>query len=303
MSSRPSRLAAIGEALLVNIIWASSFVFVKMALRELGPLTIGGLRYFLGFAVLLPFLLRRARLTRLTARAWMRLLLLGVCAYTLGNGATFWALQYLPATTVSFLMSLVTLLVLFGGTLWLGEIPGPIQVVGVLVTLGGMALFFSGGIRAGEPLGLAIMSLGLLAFAAFGLLGRDSAREGETDTLTLTAIPLALGGGLLLLIALPLEGLPRASLPVWGLVLWLAAVNTALGYFIYNHALQTLRAFEMNLLLNLSPIWTALMSVVAFAERLTTCQWAAILIVMAGVGLVQVRRRQAPPHTPPLPPT
>lgn len=300
MSSRPSRLAAVGEALLVNIVWASSFVFVKIALRELGPLTIGGLRYFLGFVVLLPFLLRRAPLARLTVRAWMRLLILGVCAYTLGNGATFWALQYLSATTVSFLMSLVTLLVLFGGVIWLREIPGPLQVVGVLVALGGMALFFSGGLRAGEPLGLVIAALGLLAFAAFGLLGRDSAREGETDTLTLTAIPLALGGGLLLLIALPLEGLPRASLPVWGLVLWLAAVNTALGYFIYNHALQTLQAFEMNLLLNLSPIWTALMSALAFTERLTDRQWAAILIVIAGVGLVQVPRRQATPRTPPL---
>ncbi|MEZ0395373.1 MAG: DMT family transporter [Anaerolineales bacterium] len=301
MSSRPSRLAAVGEALLVNFIWASSFVLVKIALQDFGPLTLGGLRYFLGFVVLIPFLAARVRLLRLSGRTWKRLLILGVCAYTLGNGTTFWALQSLSATTVSLLMSLVTLLVLLGGTVWLGEIPTPLQVVGVVVTLGGMVLFFSGGIRASEPLGLAVMFLGLLAFAAFGLLGRDSARAGETDSLTLTAIPLALGGGLLLLIALPLEGWPRAPLPVWGLVLWLAAVNTALGYLIYNHALQTLPAFEMNLLLSLSPIWTALMSALVFAEQLTGHQWTAILIVIGGVGLVQMRPKPPCSHTPPLP--
>ena len=41
------RVAAIIEALLATIIWASSFVLVKMILPDIGPLTIAGLRYFL----------------------------------------------------------------------------------------------------------------------------------------------------------------------------------------------------------------------------------------------------------------
>jgi len=54
---RSGRAVAIIEALLATFIWASSFVFVKMILPDVGPLTIAGLRYFLGFLFLLPFMI------------------------------------------------------------------------------------------------------------------------------------------------------------------------------------------------------------------------------------------------------
>lgn len=290
MIAKPSYPLAILEAVFVNIIWASSFIFVKLLLKDLGPLTIGGLRYFIGFLVLLPFMLRKGRLDALPRRMWLCLLLIGLSAYTIGNGAMFWSLKYLPATTVSFMMSMITLLVLFGSILWLKEIPTRLQTVGILVTLGGTALFFLVGLKPGEPLGMAILSIGLISFTLFGVLGREAARGQKVDTLSLTAIPLALGGGLLLLVALPLEGLPHASPGTWGLVLWLAAVNTALGYILYNHALQVLTAFEMNVMLNLSPLWTALMAWFLLSERLLLWQWIGMVIVVVGVALVQRRQ-------------
>jgi drug/metabolite transporter (DMT)-like permease len=294
MQKKPSYPLAILEAALVNLIWASSFIFVKLLLEDLGPLTIGGLRYFIGFLVLLPFMLRRGRPPfALSRRIWLRLFLIGVSAYTIGNGAMFWSLKYLPATTVSFMMSVITLLVLFGGILWLKEIPSRLQTAGILVTLAGMVLFFSIGLKPGEPLGMIILGLGLLSFTLFGVLGREAARGQKVDTLSLTAIPLALGGGLLLLIALPLEGLPRASAGTWGLVLWLAAVNTALGYILYNHALQVLTAFEMNVMLNLSPLWTALLAWFLLGERLSSWQWVGMVVVIVGVVLVQRRQLNA----------
>ncbi|MFH1907665.1 MAG: EamA family transporter, partial [Chloroflexota bacterium] len=231
-------------------------------------------------------------LDALPRRMWLRLLLIGLSAYTIGNGAMFWSLKFLPATTVSFMMGMITLFVLFGSVLWLREIPTRLQTIGILVTLGGTAMFFSIGLKPGEPLGVAILSIGLIAFTLFGVLGRDVARGQKVDTLALTAIPLALGGGLLLLIALPLEGLPHASPQTWGLVLWLAVINTALGYILYNHSLQVLTAFEMNVMLNLSPVLTAIMGWFLLNERLTVLQWIGMVVVILGVALVQRPRRR-----------
>lgn len=293
MPRRPSRPLALLEALLVSMVWASSFILVKIALAELGPLTIGGLRYFLGFTCLLPFLRRRS--FSLARAQWLRMAILGFSSYTLANGAMFWALRYLPATTGSFLMSLITVTVLFGGALWLREIPNRLQTLGICIVLAGMALFFSPGLKPGEPVGLAILILSLFGFTLFGLLSRVAAVDRQVDTLTLTALPLAIGGGLLLAIAVPLEGLPGASPRTWGLVLFLAAVNTALGYVLYNHSLQTLQAFEMNVLLNLSPIWTALLGWILLAEVLTGPQWAGMFVVFVGVLLVQKRNYKKRP--------
>jgi drug/metabolite transporter (DMT)-like permease len=169
----------------------------------------------------------------------------------------------------------------------LREIPNLLQVVGILITLGGITLFFSPGLKAGEPLGLAIFAIALLGFTLFGLLSRVIARDHQIDTLSLTAFPLAIGGGLLLAVAIPLEGIPVASLQTLGLVLFLAAINTALGYILYNHAMQSLRAFEMNLLLNLSPIWTALLGWWLLGENLVIQQWTGILVVIVGILLAQ----------------
>jgi len=292
MPHQPTRPLALLEALLVSMVWGSSFIFVKIALTELGPLTIGGLRYFLGFACLLPFLRRHS--FALTRAQWLQMVLLGLSAYTLANGALFWALRFLPATTGSFLMSLITVTVLMGGVIWLREIPNRVQVIGILTVLAGMSLFFSSGLKPGEPHGLAIFALALLGFTLFGLLSRVAAIERQVDTLTLTALPLAIGGGLLLALAIPLEGIPSASPRIWGLVLLLAAINTAFGYVLYNHALQALQAFEMNVLLNLTPIWTALLGWLLLDEILIVSQWIGIFAVMGGIMLAQGRNKKRP---------
>ena len=57
-----------------------------------------------------------------------------------------------------------------------------------------MALFFVPGIDAGAGRGLPILALGILAFGIFGLLGRSLARDRQVDSLTLTTVPLAVGG-------------------------------------------------------------------------------------------------------------
>jgi drug/metabolite transporter (DMT)-like permease len=289
MKSKPSYYLAVVEAVFINIIWASTFIFVKLALKDLGPLTIGGIRYFLGFLILLPFILRSKKRPTFSRAAWIQLFLIGFSSYTLANSAMFWSLLYLPATTVSFLLGMTTLLVFFGGVIWLKEIPSRLQTAGIIITLVGTGMFFSEGLKPGEPLGIVIMGIALLCFTLFGILGRNTARAQTVDTLSLTAYPLAIGGGILLLIAIPFEGIPTASIQTWGLMLWLAAINTSLAYILYNHSLQVLTAFQMNVMLNLAPIWTAIMGWFFLNEHLKLLQFIGMVVVMLGVGLVQRR--------------
>lgn len=295
-----SRLRAVGAGLLVCVIWASSFVFVKMGLVYLKPLTLAGLRYFTAFLLLLPLMARRGGrggatppLRGLAAGYWGRLFIIGLCAYTIGNGTLFWGLQYLSATTGSFLLTLVPIPILFLGILRLKEMPTWWQIVGLLVTMGGGWLFFSTGMGAGEPLAVAVVGSGLLAFAVFGILGREVAKAQQVPTVALTAIPLGFGGGLVLLLALIVEGMPSFSLAGLGIVLWLAAINTALAYLLYNHALRTLTALEMNVLLNLSPLGTATLAALLLREQMVTVQWIGIVVLILGVSVVQWGGRRA----------
>ena len=279
---------ALLEASLTMAIWGSSFVVAKVGLREIGPLTLAGLRYFVAFLMLLPFLPRRfAAHGRPSPGLMRRLALLGISAYLVGNGCFFLALQIVPSTTVSFLMGLIPLLVLAGSLFWLKENPTWWQAIGMVICLVGTGLFFTPGIQTQSWRGIPILGVGILGFGVFGLLSRSIARERKVDSLTLTAIPLAIGGGALLVVAIPMEGLPHLTVSGVGIVLLLALVNTAFAYLLYNHALQSLTALQMNLVLNLSPFVTALLAAGILGETLTPVQWAAMVVATVGAALAQ----------------
>jgi len=281
------------EALIVTMIWSSSFVVVKFGLETLGPLTIAGLRYSLGGIALAPLLLlNREKRKPIPKNLWPRLILIGISAYTIGNGALFWGLKYIPATTGSFLMGLIPLLVMIGGVLFLKEIPTKWQGFGVFVSLVGSVVFFSGGLKAGEPLGIAILAVGLIGFMAFSLLGRSIARERSLDTIVLTTVPLIIGGLTTVFLALVVEGVPQFTTRSLRVVAWLALVNTSLGYFLYNHALRGLTALEMNMVMNLTPLFTAFISWILLGERLGLLQGLGLVVMIVGVILVQRGRQK-----------
>jgi drug/metabolite transporter (DMT)-like permease len=291
-TAKPTRLIAIAEALIVNSIWASTFVLVKIGLNDLHPLTLSGLRYFGGFLLLLPLMPRSLNTARSwTPRLWLRLILIGVSMYTVGNGILFWGLQFMPATTGSFILNLLPLPVLFVGIVWLKEIPTRAQWVGIGVAVVGIACFFSPGLRAGDPVAIAIVILGLGSFVVFAVLGREVARDQQVDTLALTALPLAFGGGLALLVGLLIEGLPKFTTTSIVVVLWLALINTAFAYLLYNHSLQVLTAFEANLLTNLGPLITAPIAWIVLGETLQPIQIVGIVTLIIGVVLVEWRRQ------------
>jgi len=108
MEQRRKRVAAIGQMLIVVLIWSTSFVGVKVALRYTGPLTIAALRYFLAFLFLLPWLLvRRREFPHLPRAQWLRFSLMGIAQYTIGNGVLYIAMKTLSATTGSLVLCLL----------------------------------------------------------------------------------------------------------------------------------------------------------------------------------------------------
>lgn len=284
----PGRPLALAEAVLVAAIWASSFVGVKAALTYTGPLTVAGLRYFLAFLLLAPWLWSRR--VELSPRAWRRFTAIGLAQYTVGNGALFWSLQTLSATAGSLSLSLVPIVVLLAEAVWLRERPGALPTLGVVLSVGGSFLFFSPSVGPGDATALSILGVAILAFAVLPVVGREMARGREVGTVPLTAIPLGIGGGVLLVLALAAEGVPRMPLLGWGVILGLAAVNTAVAYLLYTHALRHLTATEANVILNLSPLGTAVIAWAALGERLQPVQVLAMAVVMVGVAMVQVRK-------------
>jgi drug/metabolite transporter (DMT)-like permease len=287
MSILSKRQIAYIQIFITAMLWGTTFVLVRMGLSDIGPLTLAGIRYTAAGLLLLPLLkLNGIQLMKYKDRFW-QLAVLGVLAFTLGNGFVSTALIYLPSTSVSLLTNLSAPIVLLLGVVWLNEKPRPIQLLGVMLALGGIFIYFSPSPVPFNNPGVIFLGASLFAFAFYSLLGRYLARSGEMPFLLQTAIPFLIGGTLLLIVALFVEGMPEFNLKSIGIIAWMVLFNSITGYTLHNKAIGVLTAFEVNIVLKLAPFSTAFFAWLLTGEKITAPQLLSMVIVFFGIFLVQ----------------
>lgn len=289
---------AVLQAVFVTVLWASSWVLIKVGLRaELPALTFAGLRYVLAFLCLLPFILlhpaNRTAIRALTSKDWRRLTVLGLIFYTLTQGSQFLSLAYLPAAMVSLLLNLTPLVVGLFGILFLQEYPTPRQWLGLALTIVGVAIFFlpldMPGIRT---FGVLVAVVGVITNAASSLLGRQVNRLTGSSPLIVTFISMGIGSVVLLLIGVLSQGFGALDLQGWLLIAWLAIVNTAFAFTLWNHTLRTLTAVESSIINSLMMPQIAILAFVFLGESLTAREVIGLILVSLGVLIVQLRRQE-----------
>ncbi len=291
---------AVAQALFVTFLWATSWVLIKFGLKDIPPLTFAGLRYGIAFLCLcIPVFVssaRRAELQALHLRDWLQLGLLGLIFIAVTQGSQFIALSYLPATTLTLLLNMSVVVVALVGGLILAERLIRRQWMGIgLFFVGVVLYFFPINIPAGERLGLLAGAVAVLANSTSSILGRHINRRTHINPLIVTFVSIGIGAGVLLVIGLAQSGLPQLTLVNWLIIIWLAAVNTAFAFTLWNHTLRTLPAVESSIINNTMLIQIALLAWLFLGERLTLQQVGGLALVAAGVLLVQFKgaiRRQ-----------
>jgi len=250
-------------------------------------------RYGFAFAVLCPALwTRREEVRRLTLGNWAQLVVLGLVFYALTQGGQFLTLAHLDAIPFSLVLSFTPLLVAIGGWVGLREPLTMAQWVGVALALGGAAIYFMpAGVLHGPGIGFVLAGLTLCANAGASLLGRLVNRSRLASPLIVTAVGMGVGSACLLGVGLGTHGIPVLTWRSWGLIAWLAVVNTALAFTLWNVSLRTLSAVESSMVNNTMLIQIAILAWVFLGERPGGIEIIGLVSVTAGTVLVQLRRR------------
>lgn len=292
--NRPPRRTALLQALFVTLLWSSSWVLIKVGLEAIPALTFAGLRYALAALLLLPFAVRGGLLGALRAlgpRERLELVALGVVLYALTQGAQFVALSLLPAATVSLVLSFTPVLVAGLATATLREPLTRGQWTGVALAAAGALVYFGGAAwPADRGAGLAVAGVGLVANALAAILGRAVARRGTLRPLDVTVASMSVGAALLLAGGVAIQGLPTLGAQGWAIVVWLAVLNTAFAFVLWNRSLRGLSATESSVVNNTMLVQIALLAFLVLREPITASGWAGIALVVVGTLAVQLRR-------------
>lgn len=288
-----TRLNAILLALLVTVLWSTSWVLIKIGLRnELPALSFAGMRYGMAFLFLVPAVLasprERAILKSLNRSDWWTLSLLGVVIYTFAQSAQFISLAYLPSAMVSLVLNLSPAVVGIMSIFWWHEKAGRLQWFGIGLCLAGTLLYFLPIVEGGLALaGILAALVALTANSASTLMGRHVNLQSHLSPLTITFVSMGIGSGLMLLSGGILYGFGNPSLTDWGIIAWMALVNTSFAYTLWNQTQRSLTPVESSLILSLMMPLIAFFAWVFLGETLSAKEIWGLVLVGLGVLIVQ----------------
>ncbi|HEU5041580.1 MAG TPA: EamA family transporter [Gemmatimonadales bacterium] len=292
--STPARWLTPAVFLLLGLIWGSSFLWIKIALQEIGPATLVALRMSLGaigFMLFLPFIGERL------PRRWRELLPLAVLGLINTGLPIFlisWGELHVDSGTAAVLNSLVPLFSLIIAGLWLRTEPvTALRVTGLILGFGGAAVLASRELALdADPMGV-IGALAVVGAAASYAFGASYARHRITRTHR-----YVVAGGSLVFAALYLWLLAIVS--EWPLtmptqpdgiiaVLWLGLLGSFVAYLCFFFLIHHLGATLATMVTYLFPVVGVGLGTIFLGELLDIRMIIGTALVLAGIVVVGLR--------------
>ena len=293
------------QALFVTFLWSTSWVLIKIGLKaNLPPITFAGLRYTLAFFFLFIFITAINReylsaIRELSVKTWGELILLGVLFYAITQGAQFVSLASLPAATLTLLLNLTSILIAIYNKMTGKEQPSFFQWGGIFLSVfGAMVYFLPIAIEKGQIPGLIAGLIGLTANAASAIYGRHINSRGNLTPVVVTTISMGVGGLIMLVTGGITQGFGSLNNQQWTIIFWLALINTAFAFTLWNKTLQTLTAVESSIINGTMLPQIAILAWLFLGEPLNTKQIIGMILVGIGTLIVQIRKWQIPLKTP-----
>src|SRR5215218_3739434 len=198
--------------LLLCCIWGSTWMFIKLGLRDLPPVSFAAARFLLATAILSAIVAaRRARLPRGRAE-WALLAQTGVLAFGLNYGLLFWGEQHISSGLAALLQATIPV---FGMLLAHPYLPGERlnarKLAGALLGVVGVGVIFSS--QLGAEGGMAAWGSAAVLVGAFFVSYANvlvKAQGARLDAAVLSAGQMGCGFLALAAAGLLLEGNPLA---------------------------------------------------------------------------------------------
>lgn len=289
-------MAALGWMLLVTLLWSSSFPIHKMLMNGgVPPLSLAGYRYFSASIILLLAVAIRDRRKPPAdspakpsgAARWLIVPAIGLFMYA-AQGVHLTALSLISASDSGLvMMTTMPVAVAVLAAVVEKSPPARAQLFGLGIILVGIYVYFPHDIRGARLAGVLLNVLSASMGAVAIVLTHVAVGRFRMTSLRLTAVSMTAGSAVLLVIALVHDRcfIPDASQMLW--IAFLAVVNTAFGFALFNHTLKILGAFEVTVLQDSMIVQIGILSAIFLGETITPAMAFAMVIVICGIVVVQ----------------
>ena len=283
----------------LSLIWGSSFLWIKIAVQEVGPFRLVAFRLLFGvIGLLIAGRLTRQPL-RISRKQLPAYLVLALVNTALPFTLISWGETRIDSGMASVLNGTVPLFTLVIAHFWLQDerINLP-RTLGLLIGFGGVAILVGQDFDLSRMLeGSALGQLAVLAASASYATGLTLTRKrfrGQPPVAQATLVVL-LSDLMLWVFALGFESplrLPSLSL-TWIALLWLGFLGTGLAYLLYFYLINEWGSTRTSVVTYTMPVIGVILGVVFLGETLSLSLILGVGLVLTGIGFVNWRPRRA----------
>ncbi len=274
--------------------WGLNAIFGRLAVDQITPMQLVMFRW-LG-VVLLMLLFTRDNLLRdwpVLRRHLPFLFLMGALGFTTFNALFYVASHYTTAINIGILQGSIPVFVLLGSLLLLRHRIGPIQAIGVGLTLGGVVIIASGG-KPGELLDLevnrgdALMLLACFFYAAYSVGLSRRPNVSALGLFTVMAIAAWLVSLPLIAVETWQQGWQAPTQTGWIIALLVTLLPSLLAQVFFINGVALIGPGRAGVFVNLVPVFASLMAVLFLRERFELYHALALVLVLGGIGLSEL---------------
>ena len=225
---------------IIYFVWGSTFLAIRVGVREVPPLILAAMRFFVAGIVLYGWMIARGERSP-SGREWRSATLLGLVIFVLDYGLLFWAEQRVPSGIAAVMLALIPAFMALSEIIFLRTQTLTVRlVVALLIGIGGVAVLMSRSLNLGgapiDKRGAAALIFASMSWSVASALTRKLTLP-KSKVMSSGAQMLA--GGVLLAVTAAGLGEFRnfhpwnVSREVWFALLYLIVAGSIVGFTAY----------------------------------------------------------------------
>jgi drug/metabolite transporter (DMT)-like permease len=283
------------------LIWSTVWLFIKLGLRDLPPISFAGIRLIIAVLILFPvILIRRIQLPR-NARDWKLIAITGVILLGLNYALVFWGARYISSGLTAVLQSATPAFTLVFAHYLLPDEPFTLsKLAAIALGIAGVAVIFSDQLSVvgwSALFGSATVVAGALCVAFAYVVVKAYGSHLQPSVLTVGQMICAL-------IPLMIFGLIREGNPLtfrWTTtaivsLLYLALAGSVAAFWLNYWLLKRMDATKVMAMSLIEPFLAVLLGSIVLGETLTIHSLLGGAFILISIGLILKRQIKKPAH-------
>lgn len=286
--------------ILLGAIWSSSFMWIKIAVNEIGPMTLVAFRVLFGllFGVAVVFI-QRVQLPR-SLKAWSPLLILGITNVAIPFFLISWGEQSIDSAVAAILDATVPLFTILIAHYLLHDDKMTVpKVLGLLMGFAGVIVLMSKDI--GTSLGSVLGQLAIVLASAFYAGSAVYARRTTEDTpgILRSVGPLVSSTAVMwlatFLVESPVE-IPQLGI-TWIALLFLGIVGSGMAFILLYYLIHEIGPTRTSMVTYLFPLGGVLLGVAFLNEELSWQVLVGGVLVILSLVVANLQPQKQELHT------